>query len=68
VKSLSGKEFCKVLERNGWARIRIRGSHHLYGRPGTNVQISVPVHANRSLKKGIQKHFMTLAGLSDSDL
>lgn len=30
MKSVSGKEFCKILERNGWKLARINGSHHIY--------------------------------------
>lgn len=29
MKSVSGKEFTKVLERNGWVLLRIEGSHHI---------------------------------------
>ena len=34
VKSISGKDFCRVLERHGWHLKRIRGSHHIYGQTG----------------------------------
>ncbi len=30
MKSLTGKELCKILEENGWILKRIQGSHHLY--------------------------------------
>ncbi|MDA8272223.1 MAG: type II toxin-antitoxin system HicA family toxin [Deltaproteobacteria bacterium] len=29
MKSLTGKELCKILEKNGWILKRIQGSHHL---------------------------------------
>jgi predicted RNA binding protein YcfA (HicA-like mRNA interferase family) len=32
MKSISGKEFAKVLEQNGWILLRIQGSHHIYGK------------------------------------
>ncbi len=28
MKSVSGKELAKVLERNGWTKLRVQGSHH----------------------------------------
>jgi hypothetical protein len=32
MKSVSGKEFAKVLERHGWSLLRIQGSHQIYGK------------------------------------
>ena len=34
MKHVTGKEMCRALERNGWTLSRIRGSHHIYTRPG----------------------------------
>ena len=48
--------------------MRIRGSHHIYTRSGSAVRISVPVHGDASLKRGLQKHLMKLAGIDESDL
>jgi predicted RNA binding protein YcfA (HicA-like mRNA interferase family) len=53
VKSVSGKDFAKVLERNGWECERIIGSHHIYAKPGVDGIISVPIHVNRNLKRGL---------------
>ena len=68
MKSVSGKEFAKVLERNGWTLLRIKGSHHIYGKSGSEVRISVPIHKNQTLKIGLLSHFMKVAGLKESDL
>jgi predicted RNA binding protein YcfA (HicA-like mRNA interferase family) len=68
MKALSGKELCKVLERHGWTLLRIQGSHHIYGKKGSEVRLSVPVHKNRSLKQGLFRHLLKQAGLSESDL
>lgn len=46
MKSVSGKQLCKVLESRGWLLLRINGSHHIYGRPGAIERLTVPVHAN----------------------
>jgi len=32
MKSLSGKEFCQLLEERGWELLRIKGSHHIFGK------------------------------------
>jgi predicted RNA binding protein YcfA (HicA-like mRNA interferase family) len=53
MKSISGKDFAKVLEQNGWTLLRIQGSHHIYGKPGISDRISVPIHGNKSLKTGL---------------
>jgi len=68
VKQISGKELAKILERQGWALLRIRGSHHVYGKPGEIVRLSVPVHGDSPLKKGLLAHFLKMAGLAENDL
>jgi predicted RNA binding protein YcfA (HicA-like mRNA interferase family) len=65
MKSISGKDFAKVLEQNGWILLRIQGSHHIYGKPGVPDRISVPIHGNKSLKTGLLRHFLKVASLSD---
>ncbi|MGO9118700.1 MAG: type II toxin-antitoxin system HicA family toxin [Desulfomonilaceae bacterium] len=68
MKSVPGKELCRVLEEHGWSLLRIHGSHHIYGKPGSIVRPSVPVHGSKPLKKGLLRHLMQIADLSDSDL
>jgi predicted RNA binding protein YcfA (HicA-like mRNA interferase family) len=63
VKALSGKEFARMLESHGWSLQRINGSHHIYAKAGSLVRISIPTHGNESLKIGLQRHLMKLAGL-----
>lgn len=36
----------QTLERAGWALVRVRGSHHLFDRPGGPL-VSIPVHQGR---------------------
>ena len=64
MKSCSGKEFCRLLEQHGWQLKRIKGSHHLYGKPGERALLVVPVHANQSLKPGLQCALLKLAGIA----
>ncbi|MCY7383160.1 MAG: type II toxin-antitoxin system HicA family toxin [Microcoleus sp. CAN_BIN18] len=66
MNSMSGKELAKLLERNDWLLLRVQGSHHIYGKPGSSVRISVPIHGNKSLKVGILRHLLKMAGLSES--
>ena len=65
MKSISGKEFAKILERHGWELRRVRGSHHVYGKDGCIVRLSVPIHGNQSLKEGLLKHLLKMAGIPE---
>ena len=68
MKSVSGKEFAKALERQGWTLLRIQGSHHIYGKSGSVVRLSVPIHGNTQLKIGLLKHLLSQTGLTEDDL
>jgi predicted RNA binding protein YcfA (HicA-like mRNA interferase family) len=68
MKSVSGKEFAKILERQGWTLLRVQGSHHIYGKTGNDVRLSVPLHGNQALKIGLLRHLMKIAGISEGDL
>jgi predicted RNA binding protein YcfA (HicA-like mRNA interferase family) len=57
-----------VLEKHGWVLLRIKGSHHGYGKPSVVVRLSVPIHGNKPLKAGLLKHFLKQAGLSEDEL
>jgi predicted RNA binding protein YcfA (HicA-like mRNA interferase family) len=68
VKAVSGRELCRILERHGWTLQRISCSHHIYAKPGNTARIAVPVHANTSLKIGLQRHLMKLSGIAEAGL
>jgi predicted RNA binding protein YcfA (HicA-like mRNA interferase family) len=68
MKSVSGKEFAKAVERHGWRLLRVQGSHHIYGKPGSEVRLSIPIHGNQALKTGLLRHLIKIAGISESDL
>lgn len=68
MKTLSGKEFAKILERKGWELKRINGSHFIYSHADKTEIITVPVHKNNDLKKGLQRKLMSIADISENDL
>ncbi len=68
MKAVSGREFARLLEQHGWTFLRVRGSHHVYSKPGSIVRISVPIHGNRDLKIGLLTHLLKMAELSEKDL
>jgi predicted RNA binding protein YcfA (HicA-like mRNA interferase family) len=69
MKIVSGKHLCKILEKHGWFLERTtKSSHFVYAKPGHPATISVPVHGNHDLKKGLQIDLMKQAGLTEEDL
>jgi len=68
MKSVGGKRLARALERHGWRLLRVHGSHHIYGKEGSIVRLSVPIHGNRPLKTGLLKHLLKMAGLGEDDL
>lgn len=68
MKSVTGRELAKALERKGWELLRVQGSHHIYGRKGSIVRLSVPIHGGQALKVGLLRHLMKLAGVTEEEI
>ena len=68
MKSLSGREFARLIEQRGWRLLRISGSHHIYGKTGSVVRLSIPIHGSRPLKIGLLRHLAKLAEIPDEEL
>jgi len=43
-------------------------AYHIYGRQGSVVRLSIPIHGNRPLKTGLQRHLAKLAEIPEGDL
>lgn len=67
MKTMSGRAFARLVERHGWRLLRVDGSHHVYGKSGSVVRLSIPIHGNRPLKTGLLRHLAKLAGIPDAD-
>ena len=65
MKVVSGREFARIVERRGGRLLRVAGSHHVYGKPGSVVRLSIPFHGNRPLKTGLLRHLAKLAEVED---
>jgi predicted RNA binding protein YcfA (HicA-like mRNA interferase family) len=50
-----------MLKKDGWTLERVNGSHHIMAKG--NKTMTVPVHANKSLGKGIESKLLKQAGL-----
>jgi predicted RNA binding protein YcfA (HicA-like mRNA interferase family) len=68
MKALSGRDFARLVERRGWRWLRVNGSHHIYGKIGSVVRLSIPIHGNRPLKVGLQRHLAKLAEIPDDEM
>lgn len=60
---LSGKELVKLFRQHGWIIDRIKGSHHIMVNPLTGETIPIPVHSNKSLKKGLERALLKKLGV-----
>ena len=58
---LTGKDMSKLLKKHGWIKERQKGSHQQFYKNG--VRITVPIHANRDLDKGLENQILKDAGL-----
>lgn len=48
---MNGKTVIKILQKEGWKILRTQGSHY---RLGKNIlRVTVPVHGNKDLGKGL---------------
>lgn len=68
MRQFSGREFARLVERHGCGLLRVKGSHHIYGKTNSVVRLSIPIHANRPLKVGHLRSLAKLAGISDEEL
>jgi predicted RNA binding protein YcfA (HicA-like mRNA interferase family) len=68
MKAISGKQLARILESHGWKLLRVHGSHHIYGKEGAIVRLSVPIHGNKPLKSGLLKHLVKMAELQENEI
>ena len=66
MKALYG--LARLVERRGWRLLRVNGSHNIYGKSGSVVRLSIPIHGNRPLKLGLLRHLAKLAEISDEEV
>lgn len=68
MKSTSGRELARLVERRGWQLLRVNGSHHIYGKAGSTVRLSIPIHGNTALKTGLLRHLLKMAEIDEGEL
>jgi len=63
---ISGKRFCKILEKLGFEKVYGKGSHVRFKHPDGRRTV-VPVHGNEDLGKGLTLEILKQVGLSKED-
>ena len=43
------KQIMKILKANGWKKVRIDSSHHVFEKEGFDRPVPVPLHGNKDL-------------------
>ena len=64
LRVLSGKEVCKILERQGFSEIRRRGSHVVMQRRIDEGTVTVPVPDHATLAIGTLRSIIRQSGLA----
>ena len=59
----SGAELCRILERNGFAEVRQRGSHVVMQKYDGLTTITVPVPMHREIRIGTLQSIIRQSGL-----
>jgi predicted RNA binding protein YcfA (HicA-like mRNA interferase family) len=67
-KTVSGKRFCRALERRGWKRIKTKSGHRKYEAPDGGRTVVVPFHGNVDLKRGLLDALLEQTGLTIGDV
>jgi len=52
LRVLSGRDVCRILEKNGFSEIRRRGSHIIMQKKKNDSTITVPVPDHQELRMG----------------
>lgn len=65
--ALTAKQIVKILKQHGFESVGQEGSHHFLRHPDGRIT-TVPMHAGKTIKKGLLHEIMRQAGLTRQDL
>ena len=60
---LTGREMAKLAEKYGWVENRQNGSHHHFKREDFDYIVTIPIHGNQYLGKGLESKILKDLGL-----
>ena len=61
---LSGDKVVKAFSKAGWVKNRQKGSHIIMTKIESDIILSIPVHKNKTVKRGTLNALIKDAGLS----
>ncbi|MDI6709044.1 MAG: type II toxin-antitoxin system HicA family toxin [Methanobacteriota archaeon] len=61
---VTGDKVIKAFSKVGWSVARQRGSHVIMVKENSVVTLSIPVHKNRPVKRGLLRDLIRDAGLT----
>jgi predicted RNA binding protein YcfA (HicA-like mRNA interferase family) len=65
IPRITGKEAVRAFERAGFVCVRVsKSSHHIMKKPGCRNLLSIPVHAGKTVGKGLLKSQIDAAGMT----
>jgi len=59
-----GKKHIAAFMRAGWVENHVEGSHHILTKEGSQVHLSIPVHAGQDLGVGLLRKLIGKAGMT----
>ena len=66
LRVLSGREVCKILQRNGFVEVRRKGSHIAMQKRATGITVTVIVPDHPELRIGTLQSIVRQSGLPRS--
>jgi len=57
------RELFRLLQKDGWYEVRKKGSHVIMKHPEKPVQLTVPYHAGKEVKKGLLNALLKQANI-----
>jgi predicted RNA binding protein YcfA (HicA-like mRNA interferase family) len=59
---MKSQELIKIIEKDGWYLVNVRGSHHQFKHKFKTGRVTIP-HPKKDLPKGTVKSILKQAGL-----
>jgi len=67
LRTFSGKDVCRILEKHGFSEIRRRGSHIAMQKKISGSTITVPVPDHKELRRGTLRSIIRQSGIPRSE-
>jgi predicted RNA binding protein YcfA (HicA-like mRNA interferase family) len=64
---ISGKEAIKAFQKNGWRVASVEGSHVTLKKDGMACNLTIPVHGNKDVKRGLLRKLISKAVLTTDE-